>query len=65
MRDNFATINGLVKVTRQIIDLIFPEIGQRREESGVIAIQGGIADGHFRFVGVAGKSAAKRRSGRR
>ena len=42
------------------VDLEFPEVGKRREEARLVAVERRIADGCLGLVGVAGEAAAKR-----
>ena len=61
LRYDFPAVYLIVQITRQVVDLIFPEVCQGAEEAGLVAIEGGVANGSLRLVGVAGKAAAKSR----
>ena len=56
LRDRFASVNLGVQIAGEIVDLIFPKIGERGEKTCQIAVEGGIADRAFRLVPVAGKA---------
>ena len=43
----------------QFIDLVFPQIRRSCQGAGQVAVEGAIAYGHFRFIGVAGEDTAE------
>lgn len=49
----------IVERAARLVDLMLPQIGRRGEGPGHIAVEGGVADGEFRFVGVAREDAAE------
>ena len=56
--DGLASVDVFVQVACEVIDLIFPEIGERTEEACEVTVEGRIADGGLRLVPVAGKAGA-------
>ena len=58
---NLPAVDFFVQVACQVINLILPQVSQGTEEAGLVTIEGGVAYGGLRLVGVAGKAAAKGR----
>ena len=57
LRDDFPAVGGIVQVVCELVDLVFPKISKRREESRLIAVERGVAYRRLRFVGIAGEAA--------
>ena len=49
----------VVEIVSECVDLMFPEVADHGYCATDIAIEGGVADGHFCFVGVAAEGAAE------
>ena len=43
----------------QFVDLVLPKVGRGGQVAGAVAVEGGIADGRFGLIGIAGEDAAK------
>lgn len=48
-----------IEFSSQIVNLVLPEVGRCGKGAGKVAVEGAVADGRFRLVGVAGEDAAK------
>ena len=62
LRNDLAPVNGFVQIAGEVVDLIFPEVGQRGQETALIAVKGRVADGGLCLICVAGEAAPEGRS---
>ena len=56
---DFALEDLVIEVAGQVVDLMLPQVRRSRQVAGAVAIEGGVADGQFRLVGIAREDAAK------
>ena len=57
--NDLALKDDVVEIVSQCVDLMLPEVANHGDCAADIAIEGGVADGHFCFVGVAAERAAE------
>ena len=48
-----------VQVASQFVNMVFPQVADRRQSAADVAVKGGVADGELGFIGVAGEGTAK------